>query len=253
MQVINDFSYRQDGRKADEFRQIDAKIGTLSQPDGSATWSQGNCKLLVAVYGPRECRSNRGSYKDKASVKCEYRRPVSVFSEKKKRNRSDRMSNDNELYIKHLFESVLLTNLYPASQIEIIVEVMQSDGSELTMAINAICLALIDATIPMKDVVSAVTVGYANNELFVNPTQTELYASDMILEFAMLITSETVMHLHMTGTTDCSKLQNIMNYASKKCLEMYEKVGNVARNYTQRCISLKNFADEETAEKSLIE
>lgn len=48
-------------------------------------------------------------------------------------------------------------HLYPRSQIDINIQVLQSDGSLLQTAINATTLALIDAGIAMNDYVCAIT------------------------------------------------------------------------------------------------
>lgn len=59
--------------------------------------------------------------------------------------------------IKSTFEPIVQTSLYPRSQIDINVQVLQSDGSLLQAAINATTLALIDAGIGMNDYVCAIT------------------------------------------------------------------------------------------------
>jgi exosome complex component RRP41 len=61
--------------------------------------------------------------------------------------------------IKSTFEPVVQTNLYPRSQIDIFVHVLQQDGGLLQACINATTLALINAGIPLYDYVCAVTGG----------------------------------------------------------------------------------------------
>lgn len=56
-------------------------------------------------------------------------------------------------------EAALLLHLYPKSKIEIVVWVLADDGGRLCAAINATTLALIDAGIPMKDLVCACSAG----------------------------------------------------------------------------------------------
>lgn len=46
--------FRLDGRRANELRRIQYKLGVFTQPDGSAYFEQGNTKVLVAVYGPHK-------------------------------------------------------------------------------------------------------------------------------------------------------------------------------------------------------
>lgn len=50
-------------------------------------------------------------------------------------------------------------NLFPRSQIDIYIQVLQSDGGDKVAAINASTLALIDAGVPMSDFVCACAAG----------------------------------------------------------------------------------------------
>jgi ribonuclease PH len=56
-------------------------------------------------------------------------------------------------------EAAILLHLYPKSKIEIIVWVLADDGGRLSAAINATTLALINAGIPIKDMVCACSAG----------------------------------------------------------------------------------------------
>ncbi len=54
-------------------------------------------------------------------------------------------------------QATIKTELYPRSQIDIFVEVLQADGGNYCACVNAATLALIDAGIPLKDYVTACT------------------------------------------------------------------------------------------------
>lgn len=56
-EYINPEGLRMDGRRPDELRKIRCKLGIFARSDGSAYIEQGNTKVLVAVYGPREVNS----------------------------------------------------------------------------------------------------------------------------------------------------------------------------------------------------
>jgi len=47
-------------------------------------------------------------------------------------------------------EAIIHLELYPRSQIDVFVEVLQVDGSDYCASVNAATLALIDAGIPIK-------------------------------------------------------------------------------------------------------
>lgn len=53
-ELISPEGLRCDGRRPNELRQIKVKMGLFSRADGSCYYEQGNTKILVAVYGPRE-------------------------------------------------------------------------------------------------------------------------------------------------------------------------------------------------------
>lgn len=56
--IKKNYICRLDGRRANELRRIQYKLGVFTQPDGSAYLEQGNTKVLVAVYGPHKVRSH---------------------------------------------------------------------------------------------------------------------------------------------------------------------------------------------------
>ena len=75
------------------------------------------------------------------------------------------------LLIQETFESCILLQRFPRSQIDICVQVLQSDGSALSIAINAVTLALIDAGIPMMDFVCACSVGIIDTQPIIGEQQ----------------------------------------------------------------------------------
>ena len=54
------------------------------------------------------------------------------------------------MQLRHAMEAIIQLDLIARSQIDIFVEVLQVDGSEFCVAVNAATLALIDAGIPIK-------------------------------------------------------------------------------------------------------
>lgn len=75
--------------------------------------------------------------------------------------------------IKSTFEPVIQTHLYPRSQIDIYVQVLQQDGGLLSASINAATLALINAGIPLIDYVCAVSSGVHSTQALLDLTTLE--------------------------------------------------------------------------------
>lgn len=75
--------------------------------------------------------------------------------------------------IKSTFEPVIQTNLYPRTQIDIYIQVIQQDGGLLQACINATTLALACAGIPLLDFVCAVTGGVHSTSSMLDLTTLE--------------------------------------------------------------------------------
>src|SRR5258708_34144837 len=73
--------------------------------------------------------------------------------------KGERLVLDRAGTVKASFEPVVQTSLYPRSQIDIFVHVLQQDGGILQASINATTVALINAGVPLADYVCAVTGG----------------------------------------------------------------------------------------------
>ncbi|VDP95047.1 unnamed protein product [Echinostoma caproni] len=147
---------RIDGRRANELRSVFCQF-ELGNSDGIVLLHQGNTKVMASVVGPHPCRFKGDMKPDEALILCKYSKPPfsSTSGERRKISTRDRSSNDFEI-----FTCVVRKDKYPMSQIDIFLEVLQSDGSEFACAVNAATLALTDAGIEMKHLVCAVTVVY---------------------------------------------------------------------------------------------
>ncbi|KAJ8676303.1 hypothetical protein QAD02_012090 [Eretmocerus hayati] len=161
---------RADGRRPLELRRIRLRLGVFSQADGSAYVEQGKTKILATVYGPHQPRGKAASSMMKAVkgiVNCQYSTAVFSFGagERKKRPRGDRKSTERALQLRHAMEAIINLELFAKSQIDIFVEVLQVDGSEFCVAVNAATLALIDAGIPIKDYAIGCSVTVADSLL----------------------------------------------------------------------------------------
>ncbi|KAL6441775.1 hypothetical protein ACFW04_003695 [Cataglyphis niger] len=155
---------RTDGRRALELRQIRMRMGVFGQADGSAYIEHGNTKVLAAVYGPHQPKSNVSRNSTKALINCQYSMAVFSFTsgERKRRPRGDWKSQERSAQLRHAMEAIIHLELYPRSQIDVFVEVLQVDGSDYCASVNASTLALIDAGIPIKNYAVGCTVSLIN-------------------------------------------------------------------------------------------
>ena len=64
---------------------------------------------------------------DAVLVNCQYSMAVFSTGERKRRPRGDRKSQEMSIHLRQTFEAAIKTELYPRSQIDIFVEVLQGD------------------------------------------------------------------------------------------------------------------------------
>lgn len=79
-----------------------------------------------------------------------------------------------EQIIRQTFEPVIMAENFPRAVISIVVQVIEDNGSLLSVAINAVSLALMDAGVPMLAVVTSATCGMlADGGLILDPSRAE--------------------------------------------------------------------------------
>ena len=175
-QLLSPEGLRLDGRKPSELRRIHASIGQAGKAEGSAYLEVGNTKIHCSVFGPREATSQSQHRKQDSSI-LNVELNLATFGQAgtsgNRPRRNPKYSRKNiELcaFVRSAFESVILasSNFSKASagnntntQIDVFVQVLQSDGSLLACIVNAVGLALVDAGVPMQDWVSAASVSAA--------------------------------------------------------------------------------------------
>jgi exosome complex component RRP41 len=77
--------------------------------------------------------------------------------------------------VRRSFEAVIVGEIYKKNEIEIVVTVIQNEGSAKSAVMNCITLALVNAGICMKDLLISCTVGYENGRLLIDTNEEEEY------------------------------------------------------------------------------
>ncbi|GAO47148.1 ribosomal protein S5 domain 2-like protein [Saitoella complicata NRRL Y-17804] len=127
----------------------------LHRADGSSTWSHGPTKLLCSVNGPMEVRL-RDEQVDKATIEVIVRPAVGAPGTHEK---------SLERKLLSAISPIIRAQLHPRTHIQITIQIISAppspDGSVHVLAagINAACMALMDAGIPMSSTISAVAIG----------------------------------------------------------------------------------------------
>lgn len=221
-ELLSDQGLRLDGRKPDELRQIKTRLGVYGQADGSAYIEQGNTKVLAAVYGPHDMRESRlRPNAEKVVVNCQFSMAVFSTGERRRRPRGDKKSLEMSQHLKQTFEATIKTELYPRSQIDIFVEVLQADGGNYCACVNAATLALVDAGIPLKDYVTACTASMMLDTPLVDISNLEATTGGPELTLAAHPRSGQIVLMEMSHRFHIDHLPEVLDVALEGCKDIY--------------------------------
>ncbi|CDF33169.1 unnamed protein product [Chondrus crispus] len=224
---------RIDGRRPTEVRKIRCSLGALSRADGSAYYEQGNTRVLVAVYGPREPHSRASIQHDRAVVKCEFSTAMFASPVYRRTWKGDRKSTAAALVMQKAFEGVILTASYPKSQIDIYVQVLQNDGGALVAAINAASLALVNAGVAMSDFVVACSVGFVDDTFVVDPSSLESASDRPELTLAVLSHSAKIASCQLDSKLpDGESFERALEFATSGANQIFKVLEYEVRKYS---------------------
>jgi len=214
---------RLDGRDFEELRPIKIEAGVLKRADGSCYLEMGRNKVVAAVYGPREVHPRHLQDPSKAIIR--YRYNMAPFSvEERKRPGPDRRSIEISKVSREALEPIIMKELFPRSGIDIFVEVLQADAGTRTACLNAASVALVDAGIAMKGIVTAVAVAKVDGHLVLDPMKEEDNYGEADLPFAFVIRNgkiESISLLQMDGRMTADEVKRALEMAKKGAMEIY--------------------------------
>ena len=219
------YKERIDGRKFDETREMEAKVGIIPQADGSAMFRMGNTIAYAAVYGPRNLHPKFLQDPSKGILRCNYNMmPFSSFGERVRPGGS-RRSKEISLVTQKALLPVLNLNEYPNSVVDVFIEFPQTEAGSRCAGICAASMALADAGLAMKDLVSAISVGRVDDKLVVDLDYNEESYEDgpvADIPIAMMPNHNVVTLLQMDGLVSRDQLKKVLETAKKVCKDIYE-------------------------------
>ncbi len=219
--LISDDGIRNDGRKLDELRKIKFEIGVLKNTDGSAYVEWGRTKILVGVMGPRESHPKHLALPDKARIDAFYR--MASFSvEEWKSPAPSRRETELSKVIREALGPAVFTEFFPRTSIDVFIEVLQADGSTRCAAISAASLAIVDAGIPMRDLVSSIAVGKVEGQLVLDVQDKEDKEGESDMPMAYMPSKNAVTLLQMDGQITHDEYNRSIELLRKGCLDVYK-------------------------------
>lgn len=213
---------RKDGREAEELRPIKIEVGILPRADGSAYLEWGQNKIIAAVYGPKEALPKHTANPYKAIVNYFYRMASFSVPERKNPKPGRREIEISKVSGEALARAIFLEK-FPNTSIDVHVEVLDSNAGTRIAAITAAAVALVDAGVPMRDIVCGVTVGRAGGHIIVDLTKEEEDAPDAVdIPIAILPATEEIVLLQMDGLLSKQEWEKAAMLALKACKQISE-------------------------------
>ena len=212
---------RVDGRKPEELRPIKIESGILENADGSAYVEQGMTKILAAVYGPKELHPKHLADPQRALLRCRYH--MAPFSTEERRSPApSRRDVELSKVIRNALEPAIFLEEYPRSTIDLFIEVLQSDGGTRCAGIVAASVALADAGIPMRDLVSACAAGKVDGHIVLDLCYVEDQEGEADLPVAYMPKLGQITLLQMDGLLTREEFERALKLAIRGCEQIYE-------------------------------
>lgn len=212
---------RYDGRETNELRPIKIESGVLPNADGSAYIEMGRNKILVGVFGPREMHPKRFAKPNMASIRCRYH--MAPFSTDPRRSPApSRRDNEISMVMRYALEPAIFLERYPKSVIDIYAEILEADGGTRTACINAATVALVDAGIPMRDLVASCAAGKMDEKIILDLGDYEDKEGQADVPVAYMPKLGKVTLLQMDGILSTDELEQCISLAIDGCMQIYE-------------------------------
>lgn len=138
------------------------------------------------------------------------------------------------IHLRQALSAAIKTELYPKSQIDIFIEVLQADGGNYCASVNAATLALIDAGICLKEYVCACTASLANGDLpMMDISHLEEVSGGPTLTVASLPYSGKIAFMEMSQRFHLDHLQKVLEMALNGCKEVQKILDKAVREHLQ--------------------
>ena len=190
------------------------------------------------VSGPVEPKKHSDQLGKKGIITVHVATSAFSGNEHRKRRLNDRKTVEIESIVRKTFEGVVFLELYPRSEINVTIHILENDGSMICTIINAVTLALMDAGISMSDMVTACTVGQVNGKLCVDMNQLEQYDGGAYLSMAIKSKDEELVFLQLNCKLNANLIGDALEIGIKGCKEVKYYVENAGKSHMQESLRI---------------
>lgn len=220
------YTERADGRKFEDLREIEVKVGVIPEADGSAMYKSGNTIAIAAVFGPRILHPQHMQNPEKGILRVNYDM-MSFSVPDRKRPGPNRRGQEISKVTEWALAPCVDLSEFPNTVVDVFITIPQADAGTRVAGINAASLALAHAGVPMKEMASAVAVGKMDKTLVVDVCKEEEDyeegegATD--IPVCILSRSKKVSLLQLDGKISTEELKKAIEMAKDACAKIHEK------------------------------
>jgi len=229
------YTKRMDGRKFDELRDIKVKLGVVKNADGSAMFSFGDTIAIAAVYGPRTMHPQHMQDAKKGTLRVNYDM-LSFSVNERKRPGISRRSQEISKVTEWALAPVIDLEQFPNTVVDVFIQILQANASTRCAGINAAAIALAHAGLPMKDMITAVSIGKIGDKICADITKDEEDYEDGATDipFAILHNTNDITLLQLDGEVSVEDLKEAYDMAKKVGEKIYEKQKEVLKGVKEK-------------------
>jgi exosome complex component RRP41 len=143
--------------------------------------------------------------------------------------------------IREALEPVVMTELFPRTMIDIFIEVLQADGGTRCAGLTAASLALADAGIPLRSLVSACAAGKVNGQIVLDLNDLEDKEGEADCPIAFIAQLNALSLLQMDGLMSVEEYEKALNLALEGCRKIYEmQIEAIKKKYIETKVEDNN-------------
>ena len=219
---VDEEGKRVDGREISELRDTKMEVGVLDEADGSAMVEVGNTRVVASVFGPQDLHPKHLQESDRAVIKMRYNMaPFSV--DDRMRPGPNRRAKEIGLVAKRALEPAVELEKFPTAGIDISMEVIESDGGTRATGITAASLALADAGIPMKGLVSSCAAGVVGEHVVLDVNGKEDKEGNADIPIATINGGDEITLLQMDGDLTKEQVEECVSLAKDGCADLHDQ------------------------------
>jgi exosome complex component RRP41 len=132
-----------------------------------------------------------------------------------------RRSKEISMVTSNALSAVVDLSKYPNSVIDVQIMILQADAGTRCAGINAAAMALAHAGIPMREMVSSVSIGKIDDKIVVDITKEEEDYEDgegpTDIPFTMTSRKHDIVHLQLDGNIPTSRFKEAVDASVKAC------------------------------------